>query len=376
MGMVLSILTLCVCTTLRPAAAEQWSPQRANQWGSHKPWRVGSNFIPSTAINELEMWQADTFDAATIDRELGWAEGLGFNSMRVFLHNVPWDEDSRGFTDRIDHFLTIADHHHIGIVFVMLDSCWDPYPKAGKQREPRPHVHNSGWVQCPGQAILEDPARHAELAPYIKGIIGHFRADRRIDAWDIFNEPDNPNRNSYGEHEKPDKTQMAMLLLKEAYGWAREVDPSQPITSGVWIGTWDDPAKLSEMEHWQLERSDVVSFHCYAPLDVMKRAVTNLKRYDRPILCTEYMARPNGSRFDPILGYLKHEGVGAYNWGFVSGKSQTIYPWDSWQKHYTAEPPLWFHDIFHTDGKPYDPDEIRYIRGVTAEVNDRRIKKE
>ena len=101
-------------------------------------------------------------------------------------------------------------------------------------------------------------------------------------------------------------------------------------------------------------------------LDRMKADVEALKRYRRPILCTEYMARPAGSRFDPILAYLKKEGVGAYNWGFVDGKSQTIYPWDSWQKRYDGEPPVWFHDIFRTDGAPYDRKEVEYIRSVTG----------
>jgi hypothetical protein len=363
--LLVAFLVVCIWSSCCPAG-EQWPAEKANAWYAKKSWRVGCNFSPSTAINELEMWQADTFDPATIDRELGWAEGLGFTSVRVFLHNIPWQQDSQGFTQRIDKFLQLTDKHHIGVLFVMLDSCWDPYPKAGKQRDPRPHVHNSGWVQAPGLDILKDPSRHAELEPYIKGIIGHFKDDRRIDGWDMFNEPDNTNNSSYKQYEPANKAELALGLLKKSYAWAREANPSQPITSGVWIGTWPDPAKLSAMEHFQLEQSDIISFHNYARLPELKQAVQNLKRYHRPILCTEYMARPAGSTFDPNLGYLKEEKVGAYNWGFVSGKTQTIYPWDSWQKAYTAEPPLWFHDIFRADGKPYDPKEVAYIRRVTG----------
>ncbi len=367
-------LILIVCTLLflfRPdlsSAREQWTVYQANDWYRQKPELIGCNFIPSTAINELEMWQADTFDPTTIDRELGWAQGLGFNSTRVFLHNIPWDEDSQGYIKRIDQFLQIADKHHIGVVFVLLDSCWDPFPKAGKQHEPTPHRHNSGWVQAPGLEILKDPSRHAQLAPYIKGVVGHFKDDRRIHAWDVFNEPDNMNKNSYGRSEPANKPELALTLIKEAYQWAREADPSQPLTSGVWIGAWPDPAKLSSMEHFQLEQSDIISFHNYAPLPQLKEAVEHLRRYNRPMLCTEYMARPAGSTFDPNLGYLASQKVGAYNWGFVSGKSQTIYPWDSWQKQYTAEPPLWFHDIFRSDGTPYDLKEVQYIRTVTGKL--------
>jgi hypothetical protein len=343
----------------------QWTPEQAQRWQASKPWLVGCNFSPSTAINELEMWQAETWDPATINRELGWAQDLGFNSVRVFLHNVPYDQDPKGFLKRMDQFLGLAHQHRIGVMFVLLDSCWDPVVKPGKQRAPVPHLHNSGWVQCPGKEILRDPARHDELKPYIQGVIGHFRKDPRVDCWDLFNEPDNIG-SEYRDTDLPNKPELALLLIRKAYAWAREVNPSQPLTSAVWRGDWSDPAKLNPMEQAQLDESDVISFHNYSKLPEAERCVQNLHRYHRPILCTEYMARPAGSRFDPVLGYFKQQGVGAYNWGFVSGKTQTIYPWDSWKKKYTAEPPLWFHDILHTDGTPYDPEEVRYIKAVTG----------
>lgn len=343
----------------------QWTPEQANAWYAEQPWLVGCNFVPSTAINQLEMWQAETWDPATIDRELGWAADLGFNSVRVYLHDIPWTENSRGFLNRIDEFLSIADRHGIGAMFVIFDAVWDPHPKAGPQPEPRPHVHNSGWVQNPGADILGDPSRHDEMKDYVQGIIRHFRNDRRVQVWDIFNEPDNPVR-QYASTELSNKAEMSLLLIEKAYRWAREVNPSQPITSGVWIGVWGDPDKLNPMEQIQLRESDVISFHSYSDVAQVQQCVENLQRYNRPIFCTEYMARPNGSRFDPVLGYLQEQKVGAYNWGFVDGKSQTIYPWDSWIKEYTGEPDPWFHDILRADGTPYDPEEVRYIRAVTS----------
>lgn len=351
--------------TIAPRA--QWTAEEANAWHAEQPWFVGCNFIPSTAINQLEMWQEETWDPVTIDRELGWAAALGFNSVRVYLHDIPWAQDSRGFLQRIDEFLKIADRHGIGAMFVIFDAVWDPHPKPGPQPEPRPHVHNSGWVQNPGAKILGDPGRHDELKDYVQGIIGHFRNDRRVQVWDIFNEPDNPVQ-QYKDVELPNKAEMARLLLEKAYVWAREMNPTQPITSGVWIGEWGEGEKLNAMEQVQLEQSDVISFHSYSDVDQVRRCVTNLQRYDRPIFCTEYMARPNGSRFDPILGYMKEQKVGAYNWGLVDGKSQTIFPWDSWHKEYTGEPDPWFHDIFRSDGTPYDPEEVRYIKSVTSNL--------
>jgi hypothetical protein len=364
---LLGLLAGCETTPRRTAGQprSRWTPDQANAWLVKQPWLVGCNFTPSTAINQLEMWQADTWDPVTIDRELGWARQLGFTSVRVFLHDLAWTQDREGFLKRMDQFLGIAASHRIGVMFVLFDGVWDPFPKPGKQREPKPHVHNSGWVQSPNQAILKDPARHDELRAFVQAVIGRFRNDRRVQVWDIFNEPDNPVP-QYRSVELTNKAEVALVLLQKAFVWAREVNPSQPITCGVWIGNWADPAKLTPMERCQLEESDVISFHCYGKLEEMQQCIQNLRRYRRPVLCTEYMARPTGSRFDPVLGCLKEQNVAAYNWGFVDGKSQTIYPWDSWNKTYTSEPTPWFHDILRRDGEPYDAAEADYIKRLTG----------
>lgn len=351
-------------------AREPWSQEQANEWYAKQPWFVGCNFTPSTAINQLEMWQADSFDPATINVELGLAQGLGFNSVRVFLHHLLWEQDRDGFLKRMEQFLEIADMHKIGVMFVVLDGVWDPQPKLGKQRAAKPHVHNSGWVQSPGAELLGNPNRHAELEPYIRGVIHHFRNDRRIHAWDLFNEPDNPNTNSYGEKgsktELGNKAEMATRLLKQVFAWARRAEASQPLTAGVWMGPWPDHEKLSPIERLMIEESDIISFHNYGDLSQLRLRVEQLRRYGRPILCTEYMARPVGSRFEPLLAHMKEQKVAAYNWGFVAGKTQTQYPWDTWQKKYAAEPRVWFHEIFRADGTPYDLREVEYIRHVTG----------
>ncbi|MBE0539953.1 MAG: cellulase family glycosylhydrolase [Verrucomicrobia bacterium] len=362
---LLVLLTSCTTTPRNNAPSrDRWTPEQANAWYAGQPWLVGCNFSPSTAINQLEMWQAETWDPVTIDRELGWAGGLGFNSVRVYLHDLAWQQDRHGFLKRMDQFLGIADRHGIGVMFVLFDGVWDPFARPGKQREPYPHRHNSGWVQSPAQEILKNPARQDELKEYVQDVIGRFRTDRRVQVWDLYNEPDNPVP-QYRDVELKNKAEMALLLLQKSFLWAREVNPTQPLTSGVWIGNWPDPDKLSPTERVQLEKSDVISFHCYGPIEEAKKCVEHLKRYNRPLLCTEFMARPLGSRFDPVLGYFKEHKVGAYCWGFVDGKTQTIYPWDSWTKQYTGEPDPWFHDILRRDGTPYDAAEVEYIKQLT-----------
>ena len=365
-GLALMGLVVCAggCSVVAPQASTQWTVAQANAWYGEQPWLVGCNFNPSTAINQLEMWQAETFDPEAIDRELGWAEALGFNSVRVYLHHLLWQQHARGFLHRMETFLDIAERHNIGVMFVLLDGVWDPFPQLGPQRAPKPHVHNSGWVQSPGVELLSDPERHDELKGYIKGVVGHFRKDPRIHAWDIFNEPENTNRPAYVRHEPDNKAELSLMLLRKAFAWARQARPTQPITAAVWAGDWSEGG-LSPINRFMLEQSDIITFHCYSDLAQTKARVGSLERYHRPIICTEYMARPAGSTFQDVLPYFMQQRIGAYNWGFVAGKTQTIYPWDSWTKAYTAEPEVWFHDIFRPDGTPYDPDEVELIKHLT-----------
>ncbi len=364
--LMLSVVLLAACPVCASAAEERWSAEQAQTWSESMPWLVGCNYAPRSAINQMEMWQAETFDPQTIDEELGWARGLGFNSIRVFLHHLLWEQDSEGFCQRIDRFLAIAERHQIGVMFVLFDGVWDPHPKLGRQRDPKPHVHNSGWVQSPGVAIIKSPDRHAELKNYVVGVVSRYRDDARVQIWDLFNEPDNRNLTSYGKAEPVNKAELVLKLLEKCFAWARSAKPTQPLTVGIWHGDWSSDEKMTAIDRYMVEQSDVLSFHSYDSIAGARRKVEMLNRFGRPLLCTEYMARPAGSRFDPHLKYFKDNRVGAYNWGFVAGKSQTIYPWDSWWKTYTAEPPVWFHDIFRPDGTPYDKLEVQFIREQTG----------
>ncbi|MDD5262289.1 MAG: cellulase family glycosylhydrolase [Methylacidiphilales bacterium] len=346
---------------------KRWEEARSWDWQQSHPWLVGCNFAPSTAINQLEMWQPETFDPATIDRELGWLAGLGMNSVRVFLHDLLWSSQPADFLKRVERFLQIADGRGMSTLFVFFDSCWHPFPKTGPQSAPRPGVHNSFWLQSPGLAILRDAAAFAHLESYVTGVVSHFRDDPRIVGWDLWNEPDNGNagKGDYAARDFGDKKGEVILpLLAQVFDWTRAAQPVQPLTSGVWSGDWSDPAKMDPLHRFQIEASDIVSFHNYGSLEDMKKAIASLRQYGRPLLCTEYMSRATGNTFEAILPLLKQEKVAAYNWGAVSGKTQTIYPWDSWEKTYSSEPPLWFHDILRPDGSPYDARETETIRGL------------
>jgi hypothetical protein len=347
------------------AQAAQWPTEQANQWYSAQPWLVGSNFIPSNAINQLEMWQPETFDPARIDFELGLAQNLGMNTVRVFLHDLLWQQDSAGFQKRIGTFLDIAARHGIKPIFVLFDSCWDPQPQLGQQRAPRIGVHNSGWVQSPGMSALQDATQTPRLKNYVEQIVGAFAQDSRILAWDVWNEPNNMNQGSYND---PDlKMQKVLALLPQVFQWARTANPSQPLTSGIWEGDWSKPSKMSDIQKIQIGSSDIISFHNYGNPNDFEQRVNWLKQWNRPVICTEYMARPMDSTFAGILPIARANKVGAFNWGFVAGKTQTYLPWDSWSKAYPpGYPKVWFHDIFYPNGQPFDQTEADFLIGILS----------
>jgi Cellulase (glycosyl hydrolase family 5) len=363
-----ALLIGCLCAlAVSQAPAGRWSEAKANDWYAKQPWLVGSNYIPANAINELEMWQAETFDPKTIDKELGWAEGLGMTTMRVFLHDLPWQQDANGYRERINRFLDIAAKHKIKPLLVLFDSCWDPNPHLGKQHDPTPGVHNSGWLQAPGAKALQDPTAYPRLKTYVSGVVSAFGKDPRVLGWDVWNEPDNMNTNSYGSQEPKNKVDLVLTLLPQVFAWARDAGVEQPLTSGVWKGDWSSDDKLSRMERVQLENSDVISFHNYDKGPEFEKRIQWLQRFHRPILCTEYMARGNGSTFEGSLPIAKKYKVAAINWGFVAGKTQTDLPWDSWQQPYVnRQPAIWFHEIFKQDGTPYKQDEVDLIRRLTG----------
>jgi len=363
----LYLATAATLTKLPLGYAEtgRWSADRANAWYAAQGWLLGANYVPSTAVNQIEMFQGGTFDARRIDGELSVAKRIGMNTMRVFLHDQLWATDREGFAQRLSQFVGISAAHGIKPLFVLFDSCWDPRPRAGRQRAPIKGIHNSGWVQSPGAHRLQDPAYTRVLQSYVTGVVGMFAKDPRVLGWDVWNEPDNPAKD-YRKVEHEDKQELVAAFLPHVFQWARAVNPIQPLTSGVWQGHWRDSASRSTICSLQLEHSDVISFHSYGDPDEFEARIDELTPLGRPILCTEYLARNLGSTVEGILPVAKRRNVGAYNWGFVAGRTQTYLPWDSWQQPYTALPETWFSDLIHPDGRAHDDNEIRLIRQLAG----------
>ena len=328
--------------------AKTWSAEKANAWYAKQQWIVGANFIPSTAINQLEMWQAESFDTTTIASELQWAKEIGFNTMRVYLHHKAWEADQAGFISRVDRYLNIANAKGIKTIFVIFDDCWNKESALGVQPAPKPGVHNSGWLQDPGDPHSKDSTIFPQLELYVKAVIGHFKNDDRILLWDLYNEPGNSGK---GESSLP--------LLKKVFTWAKETDPSQPVSAALW--DWNQEA----YNRFMLEHSDVITYHNYEDEHLHGRVIDLLKIYGKPLICSEYMARTRKSNFSNILPLLKDKKVGAINWGLVAGKTNTIYAWDD-PRPDGKEPSVWFHDIFRKDGTVYDARETALIKSLTG----------
>lgn len=351
---VLACLFVFVCMNIQAQNTDfvlknKWSSEKAHEWYDAHPWIAGANFIPSTAINQLEMWQEETFDPETIDRELGYAEGIGFNTMRVYLHSLAYKADPEGFKERMDTYLVIADNHGIQTIFVIFDDVWTPNPEIGKQPEPVPGTHNSGWMQDPGDPASKDEANFPQLETYVKDILETFDGDERVLLWYLYNEPGNSGKGN-----------ESMALLKNVFMWAKEVNPVQPVSVGLW--NWD----LVDLNTYQALHSDVLTYHCYEGPDQHKRIIELLKTHDLPMICTEYMARTNNSTFENTMPILKEFQVGAINWGLVNGKTNTIYAWNT-PIESGEEPAVWFHDIFRKDGTPYRQDEVDLIQKLNAQ---------
>jgi hypothetical protein len=325
-----------------------WTKSAANTWYARQGWLRGCDFIPSTAVNQLEMWQAETFDTATISMELGFAQAIGLNCMRVFLHHLAWQEDPAGFKKRMGQYLTIAGKKNIKTIFVFFDDCWNESYHAGTQPAPKPGVHNSGWLRDPGKLLYEDSTLMNRLMMYVKDILETFKNDNRILLWDLYNEPGN---SGYGNRSQP--------LLRNVFSWSREVNTVQPLSAGLWN------SGLSDLNAFQLSMSDVITYHNYEDAQAHGKAIDSLRKYGRPLICTEYMARLRNSTFFNIMPLLKKENVGAVNWGLVSGKTNTKYAWDTPMPD-GAEPKVWFHDIFRPDGTPYSQKEVDFIMSLTG----------
>lgn len=357
-----SLISLVVALLFAGCAAspaERWSEEKASEWYEAQPWPVGCVFMPSYGGTPVEIWGKEYFRPDVVDRELALAEGLGFNVIRLFLCDIVWQDDPKGFMDRLEQTVQLADSHGLRILMTFFTNggtIKNPY--LGPQPQPVPGIHNSVWMSSPGKDIVNDPSRWPVIERYLKQVMKRYRKDPRIFAWCLYNEPENT------------KGFDTLPFLKEVFRWAREVDPSQPLTSPmIALPTWRSYNK--DISDFVLTNSDIISFHCYNSLPDCMRFVEYCEKYGRPVICSEWMARTRGSDYFSILPLFKEHKVGSFSYGLVNGKQQCQYPWnqivDDEPVPFTEEPAVWFHDLFRPDLTPYSEDEVRFIKDMTQQ---------
>ena len=339
---------------LTRTVAERWSEEKANEWYASQPWPVGCVYMPSYGGTPVEIWGKEYFKPEVVDSELALAEDLGFNAIRLFLCDVVWQEDPKGFMNRLEETVRLADKHGMRILMTFFTNggtIKNPY--TGPQPQPVPGVHNSVWMSSPGKDVVNNPEKWPIIERYLKQVMKRYRNDPRILAWCLYNEP---------EHSDGFDT---IHFIKAVYRWAREVNPSQPITSPM-CALPDARSYNKPISDFICANSDIISFHCYDDINRTRQFVDYALQFGRPVLCSEWMARTRGSDYPSILPLFKEKKIGSFSYGLVNGKQQCQYPWntvvDGKPVPFTEEPELWFHDLFRPDHTPYDEEEIRFIK--------------
>ena len=328
----------------------RWSEEKAMEWYAGIDWLVGFNYVTTSAVNSTEMWQPETFDEPAIRRELALAATAGYNACRVFLPFLVWHMQHESFMQNWELFLTISAEYGLFVMPVLFDDCAfaDKDAYTGPQDTPVPGVHNSGWTPSPGRAIADDPSMEPALAAYVHEIIGTYATDSRIVFWDLYNEP--------GASAREDG---CIPLLENTFRWAREVSPSQPLTACLW--RFD----FAAYEQLALALSDVISYHDYKNLAESEQIAQTLAQHNRPMICSEWLHRPQGNTFETHLPLFKRMKIASFHWGLVLGKTQTNLSWETMTGTPDANPDLWQHDVFHPNLRPYRPEEMAFLREIT-----------
>jgi hypothetical protein len=334
--------------------AARWDKERAHDYMESFGTVVAVNYVPAYCYNYIQIWY--DFKEDVIRRELGWAKNSGINSLRMFLplfsfqEGGYWQEVKARFRKLVD----IAGEMGMSVMITFQPN----YMKVNQSAKPQaPYVefnpgrHKNHW-QYPNSDFSSFqiyPLALREMYAMLDDIMAEYTGDKRIIAWDLWNEAPYEER----------------FTLEYIFHHAREINPSQPLTA-----CWE-----------AYDISDIVTFHNYTrpekiaaeyaypgqggsyPLHASIEFIPELERalsFDRPVLCTECLARTFGNNFEAILPYFSKYNIGFYFWGLCAGSAQYHFPW-GWPEG-SPEPKNWFHCILYPDGEPYREAEIDLLR--------------
>lgn len=300
-------------------------------------------------------------------------QDIGLNSVRMFLPFNVWYHERDKFIDRLKRFLDELSDKGITMMPVLFNDCvgfgrpkditpslpcgWHEYEighHGGHKENPfTGETRRTGWI------YWDEPEWRPVMEEYLRAIISEFKDDSRIYAWDLWNEPGNSNRHD-----------MSIHYLKRSFEIARECNPIQPLTAGVWSYPDDfginPESDVEPIQRLALNESDIVTFHQYESIERVKHVVNRLKQEGRPMLNTEWLNRVLDNMVQDNLPLYHDEHIGSYSWGLVAGKSQHFLPWDELWKKRNLPLNRWQHDLFDTYHTPYDRDELVLMRKLSA----------
>ncbi len=356
----------------------QWTREEAWAWYDSRTWLRGCNFMPSDCCNRIDQWQEFGFEERmeTTRRELALAASIGFNTVRMILEFEVWDKEHDGFLKRLDRVLEVCFENGITAMLVLANDCSVPKslytpPHLGEQhvdvgyhggRKVSPHKSYGG--EDTRFHILDDPDIRPRYYEMVREIVTLYAHDPRVIVWNIFNEPGNGR----GSESLP--------YMERFFEICREIGPDQPLCADVW-GAMKDGRAPTEIQQRALELSDVVSYHCYSPLEGQISMIEQLRRWGRPAFCTEWLHRICRNTVEDAIPLYYLEKIGCYNWGFVAGKYQTYEPWETiWQqveagKGDRFDLTKWQHDLMRPSLRPYDPKEIELIKKYGRKADER-----
>jgi hypothetical protein len=304
----------------------------------------GANYVPSYARNDVAIWM--DYDSAVIDRELGYAQRLNLNTVRIFLNQAVFERDPNTFLERLEDFLSLCEKYQIRAMPVLFDSCFDP------QTVDLTDYRNRSWMPSPGFSRLSEADRPA-MAEYIHAVVGGHRNDQRIALWDVMNEPESTAK--YGDFE-----QHGRQTINDFVRWSlrrvREEDPSQPLTVG-----WASPT----LNLVSIDLVDVICIHLYCPHQDLRRLIQESQEWGRlhekPVILNEFVGQPH-QPIEHALEIVTERKIGWVFWELMLGKTQFTQGSAPYQGHIypdgTCRSVREVAAILHPEGYESDPHAI------------------
>lgn len=323
--------------------------------------------MSADCANRIDQWQSYGFEERleTTEKELTLMEELGYNAVRILPEFFVWNNEHDGFMKRFDRYLDVCAKHGMSCMVILANDCMPPkgarVDRLGEQTVDWGYhggrkVSQHGRFSDIGFHVLDDPETAPKYFEMVREIVETYKNDERINIWNVYNEVGNSNRRD-----------ITLKNLKKILEIVRSIDPIQPLTCETWSLGTQSVEELPEVERYALEHSDLISYHSYSTYDINIQQIHTLKQFERPILCTEWLARCLHNNVQEMFPLFYLEKIGCYNWGFVAGKYQTTEPWNGLWQDYEKNPGLdidftkWFHDLYRPSFRPYDPKETELI---------------